>query len=614
MSLKVKLISCISLFMLMVGVLIIGVFAATQQQLTMQGSVSFNVPDKSLYVKDVRLKQDMASEPTSIDSFMPGYINGDFTLDLTGIADTNTHGSFSLYFDIINTTDIQWTIVDVYLPDTLTSQGVSASYSGVIATNDLTDTDSDGYKNFDSSTPIDGSLILTITAPNSDIVDLQGIVVTIDEPEPNIVAISSNETLGIAQGAFAEIGDDVTISADFTGNADADFLGWRAGSVDGELVSTLSDYTFTYTEESPTTYYAIFTEPNEYLNYTYNTPATGEAQLSSCSAEAVDIIVPSEIYRTSQSASYVVTSLYSASSSSSGVFYQTRSTLQSVSLPETITSIGNYAFSNCSSLKSVTFGDNSQLTSIGERAFLGCSGLTSITIPEGVTSIGVSAFWGCRGLTGDLVIPEGVTSIGEDAFFWCDSLTSIIISEGVTSIGQSAFNDCSGLIEITLPSSLTSIDRFAFQDCSSLTSITIPEGVTSISDYVFRFCSGLTSITIPEGVTSIGRSAFEDCSGLTSVDLSDHTRLTSIGISAFDGCSGLKSIIIPEGVTSIGNYAFRNCTSLTSITINATTPPTLGSSAIPSNVTNIYVPAASVATYQKASGWSSFASKISAIQ
>ena len=180
--------------MLMIGVLIIGVYAATQQQLTMQGSVSFNVPDKSLYVKDVRIKQDMASEPTSIDGFSPGYINGDFTLDLTGITDENTYGSFSLYFDIINTTDIQWTIKGVELPTALRDAGVSASYSGVIATNNLTDTDSDGYKNFDASTPIDGSLILTITAPNSSSVNLEGIVITIDEYIEPVVYVTSVTT------------------------------------------------------------------------------------------------------------------------------------------------------------------------------------------------------------------------------------------------------------------------------------------------------------------------------------------------------------------------------------------------------------------------------------
>ncbi len=200
MSLKVKLISCISLFMLMIGVLIIGVFAATQQQLTMQGSVSFNVPDKSLYVKDVRIKQDMASEPKSIDSFIPGYINGDFSLDLTGITDINTYGSFSLYFDIINTTDIQWTITDVKLPDALIKAGVTEKYSGVIPTNNLTDTDSDGFKNFDSSKEVDGSLILTIIAPNSNVVDLEGIVITIDKSISVNTAAAYVNTVTIANG------------------------------------------------------------------------------------------------------------------------------------------------------------------------------------------------------------------------------------------------------------------------------------------------------------------------------------------------------------------------------------------------------------------------------
>lgn len=106
MSLKLKLVSAIAMFCLMIGVLIIGVFAATQQNLTMKGSVSFVVADKSLYVKDVRVKQDNSSQPSSISAFMPGYINGDFELDLTGIMEANTVGSFSLYFDIINTTDL----------------------------------------------------------------------------------------------------------------------------------------------------------------------------------------------------------------------------------------------------------------------------------------------------------------------------------------------------------------------------------------------------------------------------------------------------------------------------------------------------------------------------
>ena len=219
MSLKVKLISCISLFMLMLGVLVIGVFAATQQQISMQGNLSFVVPDKSLYVKNVRY-QEAGGEAVDIESFTPGYINGSFNMDLTALeTEENAHGSFALYFDIINTTDIQWAIVDVELPTALTSAGVSASYSGVIATNNLTDTDSDGFKNFDASTPIDGSLILTITAPNSNVVNLEEIVITIDEYIDAAVQVTSVSSSGATTDTYTDLAGGVAIdgSVDLSG-------------------------------------------------------------------------------------------------------------------------------------------------------------------------------------------------------------------------------------------------------------------------------------------------------------------------------------------------------------------------------------------------------------
>ena len=219
MSLKVKLISCISLFMLMLGVLVIGVFAATQQQISMQGNLSFVVPDKSLYVKNVRY-QEAGGEAVDIESFTPGYINGSFNMDLTALeTEENAHGSFALYFDIINTTDIQWAIVDVELPTALTSAGVSASYSGIIPTNDLTDTDSDGYKNFDSNTPIDGTLILTITAPNSSSVNLEGIVITINEYIDAAVQVTSVSSSGATTDTYTDLAGGVAIdgSVDLSG-------------------------------------------------------------------------------------------------------------------------------------------------------------------------------------------------------------------------------------------------------------------------------------------------------------------------------------------------------------------------------------------------------------
>ena len=203
MSLKMKLVSALAMMFLMVGVLIVGVFAAQTQTLTMTGNVQFNIADKSLYVKQVRIKQDNNSEPQIVTDFMPGYINGEFDMnigDFTGV-NSNTLGSFALYFDIINATDIQWAIKNVTLSEQLQAENVSVSYSGIVETNDIVEKDGDGFKIFDpAAKEKDGTLILTITAPNSSSVNLEGIVVTIDEYVPVNTAAAYVNTVTIANG------------------------------------------------------------------------------------------------------------------------------------------------------------------------------------------------------------------------------------------------------------------------------------------------------------------------------------------------------------------------------------------------------------------------------
>ncbi|MDR1682777.1 MAG: leucine-rich repeat domain-containing protein [Candidatus Symbiothrix sp.] len=291
-----------------------------------------------------------------------------------------------------------------------------------------------------------------------------------------------------------------------------------------------------------------------------------------------------------------------------------------VVIEEGATSIGVYAFADCSNLTEITIPTS--VTSIGAYAFAGCSSLTEFTIPASVTSVEAGAFYACSSLTeiivenengyyssgngvlfnkdktillcypagkeGEYTVPSGVTSVGTYAFAECNSLTEITISSSVTSIGMAAFYYCLSLTEITIPGSVTSIGVRAFAECNSLTEITIPSSVTSIGDEAFYSCSSLTELTIPGSVTSIGASAFSYCSSLTELTIpssvtsienyafaecSSLTELTipgsvtSIGASAFSGCYSLTELTIPSSVTSIEEYAFHRCSGLTSLTI-----------------------------------------------
>ena len=377
------------------------------------------------------------------------------------------------------------------------------------------------------------------------------------------------------------------------------------------------------------------------------------------------------------------------------------SSLTSVTIPNSVTSIGRAPFSGCSGLTSITMAQGNakydsrencnaiiesesntlilgckttiipnSVTSIGEYAFSCCSGLTSVTIPNSVTSIGNYAFQ-CSGLT-SITISNNVVSIGDGAFSRCTALASLTIPSSVTSVGDFAFdglnltsmtinksdcslmyrwfgdatlgdatsieniiiganvssvcgeinsvlglesilvdanntkydsrNDCNAVIETAtntlvagcknsvIPDNVVAIGKSAFWNCSGLTSINIPNSVTSIGQSAFSGCSGLTSVTIPNSVTGIGGGAFSGCSGLTAITIPNN--VTSIGSNAFNCCSGLTSINIPNSVTSIGDYAFYNCSGLTSITI-------------PNNVTSIGSYA-----FESCSGLTSVISKI----
>ena len=259
--------------------------------------------------------------------------------------------------------------------------------------------------------------------------------------------------------------------------------------------------------------------------------------------------------------------------------------LTSYVIPNNVTSIGDRAFSFCSSLAEVVIPNS--VTRIGDSAFESCSSLAEVVIPNSVTRIGDSAFESCSSLA-EVIIPDSITGIGDHTFSLCKSLAEVIIPNSVTNIGKGAFQLCSSLAEVVIPNSVTRIGDYAFSSCSSLAEVVIPNSVVCINGNPFHGWNGkldclslsfvyednilfnkdksriisfrnqeLTSYVIPNSVTRIGDYAFSSCSSLVEVVIPNS--VTRIGDYAFLHCSSLSSIVIPVSVTIIGSYAFAGC-------------------------------------------------------
>lgn len=342
--------------------------------------------------------------------------------------------------------------------------------------------------------------------------------------------------------------------------------------------------------------------------------------------------------------------------------------LTSLTIPNSVISIGYRVFSYCSGLNSlaVESGNNNYdsrnncnaiietatntlivgcknssipntVITIGDYAFLGCTGLSSINIPNSVTTIDAYAFMNCTDLS-SINIPNSVTEIGQLAFFGTalynnqpDGLiyadmwvigykgtmpdrTSIVLREGCVGIANSAFFGFSGLVSVTIPNTVKTIGRGAFESCIGLTSVIIPNGVTKIAEWAFGNCYSLASVNIPNSVTSIGGSAFYK-TRLTSVIIPNS--VTELGNSAFRECTGLTSVTIPNSVVSIGRWAFAWCSNLTTIRskiknpnmVNYVADDYIGVNSIFYSVSSkcvLYVPKGTIPQYQSTEPWSIF--------
>ena len=299
--------------------------------------------------------------------------------------------------------------------------------------------------------------------------------------------------------------------------------------------------------------------------------------------------------------------------------------LENVTIGKSVTSIGGYAFEDCYD-SNVYISDLSAWCNIdfansaanplrnAKNLYLNGEKVTDLVIPDNITEIKNYAFTDCSSFA-SVTIPNSVTSIGDYAFWDCYNLTAVHISDlyawcridfadkssNPLDCAKNLYLNGEKVTNLVIPDDITEIKNYTFACCGSLTSVTIPNSVTSIGDDAFIYCENLTSVTIPNSVTTIGQNAFSGCYLLTSVTIPNS--VTSIEDYAFYNCYSLKSITIGNSVASIGDYAFCLCGCLNDIYILAPTPPAVSNDISILYNANIYVPIGTKVAYQAADYW-----------
>lgn len=323
-------------------------------------------------------------------------------------------------------------------------------------------------------------------------------------------------------------------------------------------------------------YIPLVAPKKKYKQVIYYTSTNGEIVAPSNLESVLGVKILSHTYENGQGMIALGDEITVMEGFNNRLGYSTR--LKSITIPEGITTIGDFAFDQCSALESVTLP--STLKEIGKMAFCDCKALKTINLPVSVKTIGPSAF-SKSGLT-KMNLPNGLETIEENAFWGCEFLS-----------------------EVTFPASIQTIEKSAFYKCIALTEVTLPNGLQNLAEDVFASCDNLAKVILPANLTNIGERAFWGCESLE--DITIPAGVTRIESEAFWICRTLKKVVIPSSVTYLGTKAFDACNALEEIVCKATTPPTLGADvfAFPySSQAKIKVPTTSVSIYK--TKWSAF--------
>ena len=318
---------------------------------------------------------------------------------------------------------------------------------------------------------------------------------------------------------------------------------------------------------------------------------------------------------------------------------QNLAVITSISIPSSVTSIGESAFCRCNKMKTLTISEG--VTSIGQRAFMGCSALTTVTLPNSLTKIEKFTFYYCNDLT-SVKIGDGVTIIEDSAFYLCPNLKTATFGSGIQYIGKDVFGWLTSVkikdlaawynvsfaeddrrytvlgdgynlylnnnivYDLEIPDGISNIRKHAFAGCSSIQSVSIPNTVTSIEPFAFCNCTNLKSLSIGANVTTIGDFAFSGAK-LSSVIIPN--KVTTIGEFSFSGNTNMRVLNIGKNVSSIGNHAFASCYNLTSVTSKSIIPPSMGNyvfGVVNCSEIPLYVRNESVGLYKEADQWKDF--------